>query len=289
MSLERVSSLRRAVLAGILLLSGLLGVNAPHDLYADEPPKLIYHHAGALPIILSAPHGGQLDVPGVSERTGEGQVKAAGKFVAARDGGTEELAHALSKAIERRLGKQSYVVLSRVHRKFLDPNRPAELAYEDPDAKPIYDAYHHTLSGYCRDVQKQFRHGLLLDLHGQGVAAETVFRGTQNGTTVALLRERYGEAAHTGEASLLGQLRRRAWKVNPDPFDGREHSGFTGGYIVRTYGGIQGLGVDAIQPEFGHDYRTVEARSKTAETLAEALGAYGDLYLDFKRHRVQEK
>lgn len=68
--------------------------------FGEDPHPLVYRHAVSLPIILSAPHGGKLAIPGVPVRTGEGQVKAAGKFVASRDTGTEELAQAVSEAIE---------------------------------------------------------------------------------------------------------------------------------------------------------------------------------------------
>lgn len=256
---------------------------------SDEMPRLVYRQVGNLPIVLSAPHGGQLDVAGVATRTGKDQIKAPGKFVTSRDSGTEELAYSLSDAIERRFGKKPYLVLSRAHRKFLDPNRPAELAFDDLDAQPIYADYHNTLVGYCRDVQKQFRHGLLLDLHGQGSAANTVFRGTQNGKTVALLRERHGEAALTGDSSLFGLLKTRGWTVFPDPFDGREQAGFTGGYIVQTYGGNQGLGIDAIQLEFGQAYRSAESRAKTATTLADALADYAARYLDMPTGKAPDE
>lgn len=262
----------------ILLVFGNTFVSGPAR--GDEPASLVYKQIGTLPIILSAPHGGRLDVAGVTARDGAGLERGSGKFVVVRDSGTEELAYALSDAIERRFGKKPYMVLSRAHRKFLDPNRPAEMAYEDPAAKAIYDDYHNTLAGYGRDVQKQFRQGLLLDLHGQATAADTVFRGTQNGKTVAMLRERYGEVAHTGESSLLGLLRSRGWKVFPDPFDGREQTGYQGGHIVQTYGGNQGLGIDAVQLEFGQNFRTAESREKTANTLADALADYAKRYLD---------
>ncbi|MDB5391508.1 MAG: hypothetical protein JWM11_7154 [Planctomycetaceae bacterium] len=250
--------------------------------YAEEPPPLVYKQAGTLPIILSAPHGGKLEVTGVPARAGEEQAKGAGKFVLTRDTGTEELAHALSVAIEKRWGKgkKPYVVISRAHRKYLDPNRPAQMAYEDPDAKPVYDDYHNALAGYCKVVQKQFRQGLLLDLHGQGTAANTVYRGTQNGKTVTLLRERYGETAHVGGTSLLGLLKTRGWTVFPDPFGGPEHTGYLGGYIVQTYGGNRGLGIDAVQLEFGQEYRTAESREKTVTILADALADYSTRYLD---------
>jgi N-formylglutamate amidohydrolase/glutamine amidotransferase PdxT len=245
-----------------------------------EESRFVHLEIGDLPIIISAPHGGQLEVPDVEPRRGEGLKPGGAGYAVSRDTGTEELAAEVTKAITKRFQRKPYVVVARSHRKFVDMNRPAEIAYEDPDAKPVYDAYHAALTSACGAVQKKFHKGLLLDLHGQGEAKETVYRGTHDGKTVTLLRERFGEAAQTGEQSLFGQLKHHGWKVYPDPFDGKEQAGFRGGYIVQTYGSHQGFGIDAMQLEFGADYRSKEGRPKTAATLATALVDYAARYLD---------
>ena len=243
-----------------------------------ELRKLVGTQTGELPIILSAPHGGNGDVPMTDLRKGEGIEKGPRGFVNGRDVGTEELCADVAAALEVRLKKKPYFVISRFHRKYIDPNRPAEIAYEDPDAKPYYDFYHSSLATYCKEVQQKYRRGLLLDLHGQASSKETVYRGTQNGKTVTLLRERFGEPAHMGPQSLFGTLNTLGWKTHPLD-DGKEQAGFTGGFIVQTYGSHQGFGIDAIQLEFGADYRTPEVRKKTASVLAEAVEAYRDRYL----------
>ena len=255
----------------------------------DEPSRMVRIQAGELPIILSAPHGGNLVVPDVAVRKGEGLPAGGSGFVVERDTGTEELAQQLAESIEKRFGKKPYFVIARSNRKFLDPNRPPEIAYEDADAKPVYDAYHSALTDYCRDVQKKFRKGLLLDLHGQGTEKETVFRGTQNGKTVTLLRERFGEAAHTGEASLFGLLKSHGWKVHPDSLDEREQRSYSGGYIVQTYGSHQGFGIDAMQLEFGMNFRNKTARPKTASTLTTAIAEYAAQYLDMPDQQSRAK
>ena len=92
---------------------------------AEEP--LIYIQQGELPIILSAPHGGQLSIPEVDERQRNGRPTGGAGFVTSRDSHTEELAKQVAKTIEERFGKKPHVVIARMHRKFLDPNRPADL------------------------------------------------------------------------------------------------------------------------------------------------------------------
>jgi len=245
-----------------------------------EDSRFLHVVTGELPIILSAPHGGQLDVPDVEPRRGENVNTGGAGYVVTRDVGTEELAAEVARAITRRFQKKPYLVVARSHRKYVDMNRPPTIAFEDPDAKPLYEAYHAALSSACGSVQKKFHKGLLLDLHGQGEASDTVFRGTHDGKTVTLLRERYGEAAQTGEHSLFGQLQRHGWKVFPDPLNGKEQPAFRGGHIVQTYGSHQGHGIDAMQLEFGADFRSKEGRTATAATLAAALADYAARYLD---------
>ncbi len=248
---------------------------------ADDSPSLVIIQKGELPFVLSAPHGGSLRIPDVEEeRKGEGLSRAPGNFVKVRDAGTEELVQEVARAVEQRFGRKPWIVAARFSRKYIDANRPAELAYEDPDAKPVYDAYHGALLEACRQIQQTHQKGLLLDLHGQSASRVTVFRGTKNGTSVTLLRERFGEQAHTGPESLLGMLKARGWTVFPDPHDGQEQAGFTGGFITQNYGSSQPYGIDAIQLEFGTDYRAPAVREQTARVLADALVEYAGKYLD---------
>lgn len=246
---------------------------------AQEPAPFIFAQRGEMPIILSAPHGGALPLPDVAVRDPTGKPRGGRGVVLSRDTGTEELARQLSVALEQRFGVKPYMVVARAHRRFVDMNRPPEIAYDDPDAKPVYDAYHRALKDFCGDVRLRFGRGLLLDLHGQGVARDTVFRGTQDGKTVSLLRQRFGAAAVVGEQSLFARLNGRGWKVNPDPLDGREAASFRGGYIVQTYGSHNGTGIDAVQLEFGADFRSPTGRAETAATLAAALREFAADFL----------
>src|SRR5690348_6939038 len=77
-----------------------------------KPPvsELVTTQVGKLPIILSAPHGGTKEVPGLPERKGDGLPKGGKGFFAGRDTGTEELAHAVSAAIEKTMGQKPYLV-----------------------------------------------------------------------------------------------------------------------------------------------------------------------------------
>lgn len=246
---------------------------------AIDPQLFVQFQKGDLPIILSAPHGGNLDLPDTPKRTGEGMKTGSSGFFTGRDAGTEELAQMISDAIQSRFGRRPYVVASKVHRKYLDPNRPADIAYEDPKSKIVYDHYHNSLAKFCNEVTERFQCGVLLDLHGQGSKRDTVFRGTKNGQTVAGLQNRFGELAFSGSKSLFGLLQSRGWTVYPASLADKEQPGFTGGFIVQSYGSHKASPIDAYQLEFGAEYRAASRREKTAQILADALVEYANIYL----------
>ncbi|HEY1187474.1 MAG TPA: hypothetical protein VGE74_07435, partial [Gemmata sp.] len=77
---------------------------APAPRPVAKPPvsPLVRAEKGALPVIISAPHGGTRDVPGVAPRKGDGLPTGGNGFFSGRDGGTEELAGAISGAITKR-------------------------------------------------------------------------------------------------------------------------------------------------------------------------------------------
>jgi len=281
--------LLRTIVFGCILSSSLQAIGLGQETKeaevnkvapSDDIEELVFISEGELPVILSAPHGGTLKIAGVEPRQGNGMKTGPAGFFTGRDGGTSELALALADALEDATGKRPYLVVSKTHRKYLDPNRPSEIAYEDPDAAPVYQRYHNTLQRYCTEILNKHHTGLLLDIHGQGTSSQTVYRGTGNGKTVARLKERFGESAHSGENSLFGTLHRLGWKVYPFPADGKEQSGFTGGYIVQTHGSHKPNGLDAVQLEFGADYRTKSNREKTAKVLAKATIEYIQEYID---------
>ncbi len=248
---------------------------------ADPPAKpedFVRVQKGTLPIIVSAPHGGRKVVPGVPERLGIG-VKL---FATVRDTNTDVLAERFVADLEKQLGGKVWVVIARFDRKYLDVNRPRDGAYESENAKPYYDAYHNPLIAACKAVKETHGAGLLLDIHGQGEFMDSICRGTQNGKTVKLLKERYGWTAVTGRNSVLGQLERVGYKVLPKcsaAEEVKEESRFTGGHMVGTYGSHTAYAIDAIQLEFGSNYRERDIYPKTAHDLADAVAAFHDEYL----------
>jgi N-formylglutamate amidohydrolase len=242
---------------------------------AQSDDHLVLAIPGRLPILITAPHGGSGGVPGVNSRT-------TGKLL--RDDFTLELAQSLAKRLQELLGAPPYLVAAQFSRKYIDANRPAPVAYDTPQAKPFYDAYHHSIQRYVAQIKHTYPNGgLLIDIHGQSTDNDRVYRGTRQGSTVLHLIDRSGCAALTGSNSIVGGLAASGYLVHPvnaptecllEPEDAR----YVGGYTVATYGASHDEGIDAIQLEFG---RNLRIRQKLADDLAQAVAV-------FYRHYLQE-
>src|SRR5262249_21285173 len=92
---------------------------------ATQPSDYLIVRKGDLPIILSAPHGGLMSVPGTSPRTGKNVVKKReGKtiFSTSLDARVDDVAIALADEIEHRTGKRPYLVIAKLSRAYCDPN-----------------------------------------------------------------------------------------------------------------------------------------------------------------------
>lgn len=270
--------LARFVLLSVGLSGGLASPGSPKNDCPTRPQDLVFVQKGTVPVIVSAPHGGRKPIPDVPERVGLG-VK---KFATDRDENTAELAEKFAAELEKKLGGKPWVVIAHFERKYADVNRPRDGAYESDKARPYYDAYHDALTAACRAVQKAHRRGLLLDVHGQGLIPEAICRGTRNGKTVKLLKERSGWPALTGKRSVLGQMERSGYKVVPacDADEStKEEPNFSGGYVIDAYGSHTGYAIDAIMLEFGTHSRDRDAYAKTARDLADAVAVFHDEYL----------
>lgn len=277
----RTTTLADTVVALLIVLATFV-VSTQAQTHATN--EFLHVQRGELPVILTAPHGGSLVIPGVPKRKGPEGERTSGKFVTGQDTRTFELAIATAKRIEELTGKKPYLVASKAHRQYMDPNRPEREGVEHPKAQVVHAAFHAQVREFVDELRTKFPQGaLLLDVHGQASSGGTIFRGTQNGTTVMKMIEQHGVGALTGERSVLGFLAAKGLSVSPTntpPGTPPEALGFNGGWIVRSYGSHTTNGVDAIQLEFGSSFRTdLKKREQTAKWLAEAIKVYAEKYL----------
>ena len=248
-----------------------------------QPEKLLTLWTGNLPIVLVAAHGGREPVPGIRPREGNGFAQ----FNTGRDNNTAELAEAIALNLGERLKAKPFLIIARFDRKYIDANRPSERAYEAPEARPYYAAFHQAVDQACNRIRKVWGRGLLLDIHGQAAEANAIFRGTSNGKSVAELVKTFGHDALAGPQSIFGQLALRGYKSLPDPAGKERESRYIGGHTTQTYGSHRPTGVDAIQLEFGSRLRAGDNVNKTAADLAAAITVFAQEYLPSNRTSIE--
>lgn len=267
--------LRRAVPCLLVLALAALPCAAK-----DRVEDLVVVREGNMPIILTAPHGGITAIPGVAAREQEGR---GARYVFTVDFGSDQLALGIADELRRLTGKAPYVVVARFDRKYIDANRPPDVAYDDPKARPYHEHYHGTIRRFVDEVRARYPAGVLLDVHGQTQMRDALMRGTSNGRTVARLVARAGNDAITGPKGLFGQLESSGFRVFPSnslpPSGKHEDAGLPGGYTTYRYGSANADGIDAIQLEFGADYRTARMVDASARKAARAIAAFYEAYL----------
>ena len=114
---------------------------------------------GELPVILSAPHGGDLAPDEMADRT---------SGVAVTDTNTRELTWAVRDAFVDLTGKAPHVIVSHLDRGKLDPNREiVEAAQGDPFAEQAWEEYHDFIEE-ARNKVAISGEGMYFDMHGHG-------------------------------------------------------------------------------------------------------------------------
>jgi N-formylglutamate amidohydrolase len=190
--------------------------------------------------------------PGVSARVVD---KKGDRYNAGRDPETDHLAIGIAAEIKALTGKDVYLVVARFDRKFIDANRPPEVAYDNPAASPYYQHYHQSIRAYLDEIRAKFPAALLIDVHGQHKMRDSLVRGTLNGKSVAKLIARFGPRCHHRTPGTLRPCSKAtAFACFPPthcaPKQRTEDAVFNGGFTTMTYGSHRKDGIDAIQFEF---------------------------------------
>jgi N-formylglutamate amidohydrolase len=275
---------RRSIALVLLWLAALPGSLA----HAAEktPTDLVLVQQGALPIILTAPHGGREPIPGVEprqDRTNDAAYRSWGGFQRAGDANTDILAQGIAAEITKLTCQKPYLVVAKFLRGYVDANRPSELGLDSPEARSYYDYYHQAVRRFVDEIRGNYPAGLLIDVHGQSKDPQVIMRGTVNGSTVERLLRRAGVEGVTGPNGIFGQLEANGFKIFPGndvPPRGRsEDAGFNGGYTVSFYGSHNRTGIDAVQMEIGSRYREKTVIDNSARDIAKAIVAFYEAYL----------
>jgi hypothetical protein len=124
---------------------------------------------GSLPLVLSAPHGGDLTPAEIPDRT-------YGTTVTDRN--TRQLALQIREALRIHTGSYPHIIISHLNRTKLDPNREiVEAAQGDPEAERAWWEFQTFIDEAERIVEEEFGEGFYIDLHGHGHAIDRLELG----------------------------------------------------------------------------------------------------------------
>jgi N-formylglutamate amidohydrolase len=242
---------------------------------------LVSRYPGALPVILTCPHGGDKQPLGVpNPRTGVG-LPADCRFETNTDRFTRTITRGVAQVLFDVFGEAPYVVIANFDRAFIDANRRVsdKCAFEDRDAQQFYDEYHNTIRDFVDEIRAENGGlGLLFDIHGTEQIAHDpaeVYLGTLNGHAVSNLLSR-DSLALSRRRSLFGLLKEAGYVVSAEIPETLQ-----GDFTLETYGSSNADGVDAIQIEIESNLRTNPGkRDVFIEDLAYAISSLVARYAD---------
>ena len=240
-----------------------------------EPADWIQYESGDVPIILVTGHGGDKTPKEWRVRTNPGVLNA-------KDSYTWPLSKQLWERMKTDHGLSPYWVLNTVHRKYADVNRaPGEKAYESPEGRAVYEAFHEALERAVEDSVERFEFAFIVDIHGQSKQPADVYLGTGRRKSMDDLLRRFGEDVLMGRHSLQEELVARGYSSPrnirpPGPYE--IPGSVSGGYITRHYGSR--VLVDAVQIEVHGRRRKDETLLPiVAKDLSDALAQFHKVYL----------
>jgi N-formylglutamate amidohydrolase len=273
--------------------------------------------AGNLPLIISAPHGGDLSPSELPNRTNTSTYTVTTDS----DLYTDNLARAIRTAAFNRYGRYPHVIICDVSRTKVDCNREIiEGAQNNTNTQTLWREFHAFLDIARQQVSNNYGRGLYIDLHGHGHAIQrneigynlsdsllfkpTLSSSDDNNSTIYALsvrsRQNFNDLVR-GNLSLGALLEKRGYPCIPSPANpnpgtnsaGVTNNYFNGGYNVETYGTSSANGgtIDAIQIEcnytnvrakssFSSDSENAVVRATYASNLVASLDEYFKYHLE---------
>jgi len=250
---------------------------------------------GTIPLVIIAPHGGDLSPAELPDRT-------CGGCVTVNDANTQALALEIADAFERRVGRRPFVVINRLHRRKFDANRDrTEATGGFARLDPMWDLLHLRVDSAKARATRVHPRALVIDLHGHAHAvprlelgyllsaaslrlADSLLTPLLSTSSLAALDVATtgvdrGTALLRGPRALGTRLADAGYPSVPsaqDPAPATADEYFNGGYNTMRHGSRNGGAVDAVQIECNHAgvRDTAPNRTAFAEGLVTALLAW---------------
>lgn len=260
----------------------------------------IEYFEGNLPIVISAPHGGD-------EKPKDIQTRTSGVFD--KDDFTLELTHDIIKEFHIRTNATPYAVIATISREKVDINREVDEAYIDEKASIPYNQFHNLIKNSRKSIENRFGKGLYIDIHGQSHPKgylefgyllfndilklhETQLREKQEISSIKTLSNFSDECfidQLRGPHSLGSLMCNNGFDSIPSvklPY-ASDGNYFEGAYDTIRYGSLDNGNISGIQIEFPYlgCRDTKENRQKCASALVDSILRFMEIHfqLDLKK------
>jgi hypothetical protein len=227
--------------------------------------EYIEYMPGNLPIVISAPHGGYNKSDEINDRT---------RSSLHQDKQTLELTLELQKQFLNATGRYPYVILNKLHRSELDPNREYEVAVQgDSIAGIAFREFHNFIETAEREVFEKWGTGFYVDVHahpfkdrkielGYLLEADLLFFSDEDlnddlfidkSSIKNLVRKSeytIGELIR-GEVSLGAMLEKKGYPAMPSPAkpEPKDQFFYSGGYNTTVHSSKKELNFNGVQIE----------------------------------------
>jgi len=250
---------------------------------------------GTIPLIIVAPHGGDLAPSGLPDRSCAGCETV-------NDANTRALATEISDAFARRIARRPFVVANLLSRRKFDANRDlSEATGGHAPLEPMWTLLHARIDSAKARAVRLHPRALLIDLHGHShpvprlelgyllsasnlrlgdsILAPLVFASSIARLDSAAVSGDAGVALLRGPRSLGTRFVQAGFAAVPSASDPSPLAGepyFNGGYNTQRHGSQLAGAVDAIQLECNYAgvRDTPAARTAFAEAFVTATLAY---------------
>lgn len=275
----------------------------PGNVYFDATGYVEYR-AGNLPIIISAPHGGDLEPAAIPDRNCTGCVYT-------KDSWTKPITEGMYDAIFQETGCYPHVIINLLHRVKFDANRDiGDAADGNATVENAWMGYHNFIDAAKAQVTLDYGRGLFLDIHGHAHTIQRIELGylltaselrltdamlntntyIEESSIRTLVGDNMQSLNHSellrGADALGTVMHTKGFPCVPsqqDPFPQVGDSYFSGGYNTVRHGSRDNAGtIDAIQIELNQDIRfDATTRAHLIDSLARAANQYIDKhYID---------
>jgi N-formylglutamate amidohydrolase len=271
----------------------------PGQIYYDST-RYVEYRAGNLPIILSSPHGGNLQPSNIPDRNCSGCVYL-------KDSWTKEITEGLYNKIMSETGCYPHVIINLLHRKKFDANRDIiDAADGNPTVEIAWQTYHDFIDSAKNQIVEDYGRGLFLDMHGHAHTIQRIELGyllsknelqlpdttlntdfyIEKSSIRALVGQNIQNFLNSellrGQYSFGTIMDDKGFPCVPsssDPFPQGSEPYFNGGYNTQRHGSRDNNGeIDGIQIEMNQGIRF---DSIIREILIDSLASSINKYIDY--------